>query len=490
MESKEQKVQESSYKRIFSSTGLMGAVQLLTMLAAILRSKAAATFIRSAGMAVNDLFSRNIALIGSISNLGLGFSAVQRIAKLHENGDAAQLIDEARNVRTWVAVTALGGLLLGLLGSPALSYIMAGDLSVTLHFCLLAPVVAFTTLTGGEIAILKGLHQLKRLAFTTAASAVATLAIAVPIYWWLGFSGIIPVLFFSTLATLLLHLLATHRPMPYRLRRINRAFVRDGKPLVYLGLSYVMAGVVATATELVLRTVLKFQMQSWEELGFYAAGFTLIVSYAQLVFVAMDADFFPRLSAAVRDLDRMQRLVSRQTNVLVMLMTPLLILFALLLPVIIPILLTEEFLPVIPMVVCGLSFMFFKAVYSPAAYLSLANADSKLYFVMETAYNVVLIICVLCGYTLGGLAGAGLGLSAANFYDLVAITVVYRRRYALRYEVATPAFCLAQFLCLAAALVACYVAQPLTWRIAVCAVSILFSVSISLFLLRRRSQSH
>ena len=464
----------------------MGALQLLTMLAAILRSKAAAVFIRSAGMAVNDLYSRNIALVGSISNLGLGFSAVRRLAELHEHGDSSQLKDEAQTIRTWVAVTAQGGLLLGLIGSPALSYIMAGDLSVTLHFCLLAPVVAFTTLTGGEIAILKGLHQLKRLAFTTASSAAATLAIAVPIYWWFGFSGIIPVLFLSTFVTLLLHLAATHAPMPYRLRRINRAFIRSGKPLIYLGLSYVMAGVVATATELILRTALKCQMQSWEELGFYAAGFTLIVSYAQLIFVAMDADFFPRLSAAVRDYSRMQRLVSRQTNVLVMLMTPLLILFALFLPVIVPILLTEEFLPVVPMVVCGLSFMFFKAVYSPAAYLSLANADSKLYFVMETAYNVVLIVCVLGGYALAGLAGAGLGLSVANLFDLVAITIVYRRRYALRYEVATPAFCFLQFLCLTAALVACYTTPPLLWRTVVCAVAILLSIVLSLLLLRRQ----
>ena len=78
---------ESSYRRIFRSTGLMGAVQVLTMLAAVVRGKAAATFIKSAGLAVNDLYSRNIALIGSVTNLGLGFSAVQRLAELHDKGE-------------------------------------------------------------------------------------------------------------------------------------------------------------------------------------------------------------------------------------------------------------------------------------------------------------------------------------------------------------------------------------------------------------------
>ena len=140
-------------------------------------------------------------------------------------------------------------------------------------------------------------------------------------------------------------------------------------PLLRLGISYVLAGVVATAAELIIRTSLKNQMRSWDELGLYTAGFTLIVSYARIVFVAMDADFYPRLSAAVHNGVRTRTLISRQTNVLVMLMTPLLILFALSLPLLIPILLTTEFLPVMPMVVCGLAFMFFKAIYTPAASL-------------------------------------------------------------------------------------------------------------------------
>lgn len=465
----------------------MGAVQLLTMLASILRGKAAAVFIRSAGIAVNDLYSRNIALVGSVSNLGIGFSAVRRLAELHEQGDSEETGIYARTVRTWVAITAIGGLLLGLIGAPALSYFMTGGLNETWHFCLLAPVVMFTTLMGGEIAILKGLHQLRRLAVTTACTAFSTLLIALPFYAWLGFRAIIPVLFLSTFFSLLLHLWATHSIQPYRLCPVNRQFLQSGKPLISLGLSYILAGVVATATELIIRTLLKQQMHSWEELGLYAAGFTLIVSYARIVFVAMDADFFPHLSAAVRDKQRTCRLISRQTHVLVMLMTPLLILFALCLPLIIPLLLTQEFLPVIPMVTCGLGYMFFKAVYSPAAYLSLAHADSKVYLIMETAYNLVLIASVLTGYHIAGLTGAGLGLSIANLFDLLAITVFYRRRYHLRYENATLPFCFGQFLLLATAL---FITQHphLGMRITISLVAIALSAALSFWVLKVRKR--
>lgn len=474
---------ESSYKRLFHSTGLMGAVQVLTMLAAVLRTKVAAEFIKSAGVAVSDLYSRNIALVGSVSNLGLGFSAVQRLAELHDQGNEKATAEFTRTVRTWVMITAVIGMLMGMVSSPLLSVFMTGGYEETWHFCLLAPVVAFTTLMGGEIAILKGMHELKRLAKATALTAIAALLIAVPFYMWLRFRAIIPVLFLTTLASMVLHLLATNKIMPYRLCPITRDFLRAGMPLVRLGISYVLAGVVATAAELIIRTALKQQMRSWDELGLYAAGFTLIVSYARIVFVAMDADFYPRLSAAVHNGVRTRTLISRQTNVLVMLMTPLLILFALSLPLLIPMLLTTEFMPVIPMVVCGLAYMFFKAVYTPAAYLSLAHADSTVYLVMETAYNIVLIVSVLVGYALGGLAGAGVGLSVANLFDLIAVTLYYRHRYGLRYERRTIWFCVAQFVLLIVGLAACFVPQ-IAWRIGICLIAVMMSAVLSLFILK------
>ena len=465
----------------------MGIVQILTMLVSVVRGKVAAVFIKSAGLAVNDLYSRNIALVGSISNLVIGFSAVQRLAKLHEQGDETATREYARVVRTWVMLTACCGFALGIVSSPLLSLFMTHGYAETWHFCLLAPVVAFTTLMGGEIAVLKGLHQLRRLATVTLWTALSTLLVAVPFYMWLGFRAIIPVLFLSTFVSMALHIAATYPIMPYRLCRVDKTFIKNGMPLIRLGISYVLAGVVATATELVIRTMLKTQMHSWEELGLYAAGFTLIVSYARIVFVAMDADFFPRLSAAIHDGVRTKTLISHQTDVLVMLMTPLLMVFALLLPWLIPLLLTSEFLPVIPMVLWGLNYMFFKAVYTPAAYLSLAHADSSVYFVMETIYNLVLILSVLAGYHFYGLEGAGIGLSLANLFDLLAISAYYKKRYGLRYDSRTVIFCLIQFILLATGLSACYIPQ-IGLRIGICALTILISIILSLYMVKREKE--
>ena len=48
-------------------------------------------------------------------------------------------------------------------------------------------------------------------------------------------------------------------------------------------------------SETAIRAALVRSHEGLAAIGYYAAGFTLTVSYTRLVFVALDADYFPRL---------------------------------------------------------------------------------------------------------------------------------------------------------------------------------------------------
>ena len=87
----------------------------------------------------------------------------------------------------------------------------------------------------------------------------------------------------------------------------------------------------------------------------------LAVTYANIVFVAFEADYFPRLSAAHHDMKRMNQTVNQQIEVGVLLMAPILALFVLAMPVIVPLLFSEEFVGAVPMAISASFFMFFKA---------------------------------------------------------------------------------------------------------------------------------
>jgi O-antigen/teichoic acid export membrane protein len=414
-------------------TGLLGSVQFLNILISIVRNKAAAVLIGPVGMGLADLYFRAIELLGNSTNFGLGFSAVRRLAPLCEQGNLRALKLQSQIIRTMIFWAALLGAIVTIVLSPALSLWLFHDTSHALSICALAPAVAFSTLTSGEVAILRGTSRLKAIASTSALVAGCTLLFALVIYSIWGISGVIPVLLLTTLATFLLHLRVSTRQFPYHISPFRFRVLRSGRPLIQLGAAYVGAGILGSGTEMLIRATVVNSENGLYAAGLYAAGLTLTVSYARMIFVAMDADYFPRLSAAAQDISRQNLTVNSQIHVLSLLMAPFLIILAISLPLVVRLLYSAEYLPVMPMVWAALPFMYFKSIYSPIAYLSLAHGDSRVYFVMELLYDVVFAAAVVVGYQYYGLLGAGIGLSLANLADLLLLSLFYRKKYQFRF---------------------------------------------------------
>ena len=454
----------SNYRQLFKSTGLLGSVQALYILISVVRNKVAAQLIGAVGMGLADLYARSLDLLGGATNFGLGMSGVKRLSALaaEEHADRGKLAEEVKLLRTWVVVTALLGAAVCLVFSPLISLFACDTTARTGAFCLLAPAVAMTTLAGGEIAILKSLRHLKRLARATLWNALFTLCGCWMSYALWGLDGVLPMLVAGTASLFGFHLREAWQTFPYKIGPLRRDFLRPGWPLVKMGAAYVMAGVTTAATEMLIRAALMRSGAGLMAIGYYAAGFTLTVSYARMVFVAMDADYFPRLSAIpAGDLREQNVTINRQINTLIVLMAPFLMVFCLFLPWIIQLLYTRDFLAIQPMVLCAAPFMYFKAIYAPVAYLALARGHSVRYMTMELIYDVVLCVSVIVGYYFGNLTGAGLALALANFFDLVLILTCYRKQYGFRISRGTRNRAVALFVLLAAAL--CAASQPALW---------------------------
>lgn len=441
------KEDKDSYGQVLKYTGLLGGVQVFYVLMSILRNKATAVFIGPWGMGMAFVYSKAAEFLCSATNFGLGISSVRRLAELHERGERRAVEQYVKLIRSWTLITALLGLVACVALAPVLSRRMLGDYHSTKGFLLLSPTVFLLTMLGGELAILKGLHELRRMAGVNVLVGLVTTLSTVVIYALMGLHGVLPVLLTTSAVTFLLNLRATTRLYPYRVGLRSMHLLRRGTHLVRLGAAFTLAGLVGAGADFAIASFIS-QSASPHAVGLYGAGFTLIVSYARIVFVAMDADYYPRLSAAGEDVRRRNVIINRQIDVLVLLMAPFLILFSLFLPLVVRIIYTEEYLIVVSMAVYAMSYMFFKAVYTPVAYLPLARGDSMTYFLMETAYYVVFVLAVTAGYALKGLSGAGIGLSVANLFDLLALTTVYGLRYGFRFEVPVLRRCLLHFVLL------------------------------------------
>ena len=170
-------------------------------------------------------------------------------------------------------------------------------------------------------------------------------------------------------------------------------------------------------------------------MGLYNAGYMITITYAGMVFSAMETDYFPRLSGVNQDIETTNNTVNRQMEVSLLIIAPMLTALIALLPVLIPQLFTSEFTPVVPMAQVTALAMFFKVLTLPVAYITLARGYSMSYLMLESVYFVVFVILVVLGYQHWGLLGTGIAITLAHVFDYVMINLYAYKKYGYRVSV-------------------------------------------------------
>ena len=475
---------EQNYGHILKYTGIFGGVQGLNILIGLVRNKIVASLLGPSGMGLVSLFNSTVSFISQATNFGISFSAVRHVSELFDTGDEERIAHFIKVVRAWSLLTALLGMLVCIVAGPLLSnYTFAwGD--HTLHFVLLAPAVGLTAIAGGETAILKGARQLRPLAMIQIAMVFISLVISVPIYYVFGETGIVPVMVLMAFATLLLTLRYSYRIYPLKLRG-SRGILGEGMEMVRLGVAFVMAGVLGSGAEMLVRSYLNVK-GDLDTLGLYNAGFMLIVTYAGTVFSAMETDYFPRLSAICHDREQMSLTVNRQIEVSFLMMAPMLVGLIIALPLLIPMLFTREFMPVVVMAQVAVFSMYIKAVSLPISYITLARGDSLSYLGLETVYDLMLVVLMIVCYDRWGLFGTGLALSLSYFIDILVVYGYAHLRYGYRVSLQVLQYLGIQTPLGLAAYLLTFVEQPfLYWALGI--MLCLASTAISLYILHQKT---
>ena len=112
-----------SYRHILKYTGVFGGIQVISVLASVLRNKAAALLIDRYGQGISDLFNSTVNLINSATTLIVPVAIVRRISFLYEKFGMSSIsvVHSIRVMRSWSILTGLIGSLLVMLCSPLLS---------------------------------------------------------------------------------------------------------------------------------------------------------------------------------------------------------------------------------------------------------------------------------------------------------------------------------------------------------------------------------
>ena len=420
----------NSYSHIVKYTGLFGGVQGLNILIGIVRNKLVATILGPSGMGLISLFNSTINLVSNSTNLGIQMSAVRNISEIYDSGDKAEIGHVVKLIRSWSLLTALAGMLLCIVLSPLLSYWTFGWGNHTLHFIFLSPVIGLMAIAGGEMAILKGTRHLKRLAVISIYNMLAALFTSIPIYYFFGESGIVPSLIVMALFQMIFAISYSYRLFPLKIS-FNKGLLGEGFSIVRLGIAFVAAGILGSGAEYVIRSYLSFS-SSLETVGLFTAGYMMTMTYSGLVFSAMETDYFPRLSAIHNNIKEANLLVNRQMEVSLLLIAPILVFFTISLPILIPLLYTGKFVPVMGMMQVMVLAMYMRAIKLPLAYMPLSKGDSATYLILESIYDVIIVLFVIFAFNKWGLTGCGIAITAAGLVDFFLVLFYVRFKYHYR----------------------------------------------------------
>jgi len=374
------------------------------------RSKLVAVLLGPDGMGLISLLNSSIKLVSDSTNLGIGISAVKRLSLLYEQEDEARMRGEVSVVRSWGLLTALLGAVVMVAASPFLNAVSFSWGDHTLHYVLLSPVIGMMAVTGAELAILKATRHLRQLATLSVYNVLCALLLSVPLFFLWGASAIVPSMVLVAFLQLLLTCWYSWRLFPYRVS-FSRVTLSQGRVMVVLGIAFVGAGILGSGSEFIIRSYLN-NVASLGELGFYNTAYMITMTYGGMLFTALEADYYPRLSAAQDNVRESNLIVNHQIEVSLLLVAPLVTFSVISLPLVVPLLFSPAFNAVVPLTQVLMFALYARAFTLPVQYISLAKGASVSYLLVEAFYDVTVVVGVVLGHHVHGLMGAMVALLA------------------------------------------------------------------------------
>lgn len=427
---------ENSYKNILKGTSMFGGIQVFQILINWARGKCVAVLLGTEGMGISALFTSSSNTLQKFASLGLNLAIVREMADGSKDKDSiSHLTSLALKILT--ATSLLGAIICILFATP-LSKITFGSADQTYQFMLLGIAVAFGIAGTGILSMLQGLHEVKQLSKASIVGGLTGLLVGVPLYYFYGTKGIVPAMIALSMAMFLFYYISLRKTVE---RKPFQFSLKEHMPIIKRLLAL---GIILMASDLI-GTLVTYGINlfvrtfgSYNDVGLYQAANSATAQYSGMVFAAMAMDYFPRLTKAASDNKLMHTIVNRQSEIVSLIIAPAACLLILTAPIIIKILFTEEFNPILHLMRwMGLGILL-RALHMPMGYITFAKGNKKVFFYLEGLFGNILTLLLSCiGFYFFGLIGLGYAFVADNAICIIVYYCVNRKLYSFHFTQAS-----------------------------------------------------
>jgi len=385
-----------SYGDIVKSSSIIGGAQCARLLISMVSTKVVAALLGPSGVGLVGLYQSATDLVGMVSGLGIGSSAVRQVAEAHGSGNPERVARTVKALRRACWATGLSGWLLTVALARPLSVCIFRSPEHAGSIALLGATLLFASISSGQMALVQGVRRIGELARLQVLPGIPNLLISVCLYAWLGQRGIVPVLVTMGAVNLGFSWWVARRvPLASAAITWRESFQESGR-LVSLGVAFMWCGVMAAGVGLATRAWI-FRGFGTGASGIYQAAWVMSGAFTGLILQAMGTDFYPRLTAAAKDNSEVNRLTNEQTEAGVLLALPGLLAALVFAPWAIQVFYTGKFLQASELLPWFLLGIFGKVVSWPLAYIQLAKGNARTYAASETAANGLLLLLTWLG---------------------------------------------------------------------------------------------
>lgn len=415
-----------SYGQILRASAIVGGSQLVNVAAGIVRAKAVALLLGPAGFGLMGLYTSIANLAQSVAGMGVSGSGVRQIAAAVGSGETERIARTVTALRRCAILLGLAGATALFLLSAPVSRVTFGSAEHTVPVALLSLAVLFRVVSDGQGALVQGLRRIPDLARIAIYGGLVGTGAGIALVWLLRERGVVPALVAMAGASLLYSWWYSRRAGVAAVALSRAEFAREASALLKLGFAFMTSGMLVMGAAYVVRLII-LRHVGFEAAGLYQASWTIGGLYVGFVLQSMGADFYPRLTAVIRDRPQCNRIVNEQALVSLLLAGPGVIATLILAPLVVTVFYSSEFVAAVDILRWICLGATLQVVTWPIGFIIVAEGRQGLFFAVELLYAVFHAGAAWFLVRAFGADGAGMAFFASYaFHGLVLYPVVSR----------------------------------------------------------------
>lgn len=418
----------ASYREIVKSSAIIGGSSILNILLSVVRTKLLALLLGPAGVGLMGLFNSITGMATMLAGMGISNSGVRQIAEAAGTGEEIVIARTATILRRCALVLgALGAIALFVLAKPV-SIITFGNISQATAVAVLSVTVLLASTSGAQSAVVQGTRRIGDFARITVFGAFWSTLLGIPLVYWLGQDGIVPLLVTVASITAFTCWWYDRRTGIQSVKLPWSEVLIGAKTLLQMGFVFMISGVLSAVAAYVTRLIIVRRL-GVEAAGYYQAAWALSGLYASFIIGAMGSDFYPRLTAISKDNEASNRLVNEQAEIGLLFAMPGILATIIFAPLVIMTFYSGAFGPAIEILRWQVLGVLLKVAALPIGFILLAKGAGKLFVLTEFLSNFVFVAGMWFCIHWFGLEGTGVAFFVLYAFAWLLVFLVVRSAF-------------------------------------------------------------